>query len=141
MTKEIELTRGLVALVDDEDFDELSKFNWHAMKSRSNFYASRRASGKVIRMHNMIVPPPDGFLVDHINKNSLDNRRCNLRLATRLQNVLNSDLKRTSQFIGVSYKERDKKWTARIGLGSFESEAEAAEAVRRAMEILRITPA
>jgi hypothetical protein len=92
--KEIPLSRGLVALVDDEDFGRVSQFKWSAADAgRGRFYASRGTMKKgrrqTIYMHRFIMSAPAGCEVDHRNGDSLDNRRSNLRLCTRSQNQIN----------------------------------------------------
>jgi hypothetical protein len=86
MTKTIALTRGLVTLVDDEDFEWLSTMKWHAATHGSRGQWSAGAGHRTIRMHRLIMSAPVGMQVDHINGDPLDNRRCNLRLCTRRQN-------------------------------------------------------
>lgn len=94
MAREITLTKGFVALVDDEDFDALAAHRWHAMVSATgNAYAGRktgpRSGRKLVLMHRVICHAPEGLLVDHFDHNTLNNRRSNLRLATRSQNNVN----------------------------------------------------
>jgi dTMP kinase len=81
--KEIELTQGKVALVDDDDFEELNQFKWHVKKDHNRaFYAARvtpRPNRRLIFMHRQILKDiPEGMEVDHVNGNGLDNRRSNL---------------------------------------------------------------
>lgn len=108
------------AIVDDEDFDRLSKYRWHVMPKVGRGYAcrSRRiAPGETrpIYMHHEIIGRIKGRECDHINGNPLDNRRANLRSATRSQNNQNKKYKNnTSGFKGVSWREREKRWEARI---------------------------
>jgi hypothetical protein len=88
----IELTKGAFAIVDDDDVELLSRFSWQL---NCQGYATAnvgigRAHVTHERMHRLIMRPPDGIDVDHINGNRLDNRKCNLRLATRQQNLRNS---------------------------------------------------
>lgn len=90
--KVIELTKGQVAIVDDEDFEKLAQYRWHC---DHDGYARRNApridgKGKgVIIMHRVIMNTPRGMLTDHVNGNKLDNRRSNLRICTRRQNAYN----------------------------------------------------
>jgi len=96
-------------------------------------------------MHRAIMNPPDGTVVDHINRNSLNNRRCNLRICTQKENLRNGRPSRrsTSRFKGVYFDKQTRKWIAKIGyngktihLGSFEDEVEAAKAYdRKAYEL------
>ena len=137
----IPLTRGLHVLVDAEDYEWLSKYKWYATKPTSSgrVYAARGNSGAKIFMHRMIMRPPEGMVVDHINGNGLDNRRCNLRICTPVQNSRNrrkhADGK--SRFIGVS--PCGDKWQVFVGhryVGVFDDEVEAAKARdRKALEM------
>ncbi len=146
--KKIPLTRGLVALVDKSDYAELSQYNWYADKRGKVFYAVRAipvpGGQKKITMQSTLLLAPTGFMVDHENGNSLDNRRGNLRLATKAQNRMNcarSSEKKSSQYKGVfksrhQYKEKVYEyWVGRVGgkyLGRFDTEKNAAEAYDKA---------
>jgi len=99
--KELILTKGFVAIVDDEDFEVLSQRKWTALITGQHIkrvYAYRRQMcdngvrkwQKMILLHRAIMLPPDRTDVDHINGDTLDNRRSNLRLATRSQNLANN---------------------------------------------------
>jgi hypothetical protein len=117
--KEITLNHGKTALVDDDDFDELSKHNWFC----SGGYAMRRSprpEHKTILMHRVIMNTPDGMETDHINGNELDNRRMNLRNCSHASNIHNSKrpIHNTSGFKGVCIDKRCKykKWRAQIKL-------------------------
>ena len=89
--KEIQLTQGKVAIVDDEDFDKLNSLNWYAVKGKESFYAQRQVrtseGRKNFHMHKVILGVEEQ--VDHINLNGLDNRKENLRVATNQQNCMN----------------------------------------------------
>ena len=123
--KEIELTQGQVALVDDEDYERLSQWKlWCALKRGRTFYAGRsgtRKNGKryVIHMHREILrlQPGDGE-VDHINHNGLDNRRSNLRVVSHKINSRNRRKHKcnTSGYNGVVWEKKSKKWRARIDM-------------------------
>lgn len=94
----IELSKGMVALVSVEDFDFLSQFNWYAKETKpahrkSKAYATRDVNRKKVYMHRVIMermregrPIREGVIVDHINGNSLDNRRENLRVLCKRKN-------------------------------------------------------
>ena len=147
--KEIKLTKGQVALVDDEDYESVAKYKWQASLSCTGrtWYASRTVtmSGKrtMIRLHQVILSAPSGFHVDHKNRNGLDCRRSNLRLATRCGNAANRSLRsdNTSGFKGVYRKHnpafagRKYCWAAQIRhnykyscIGYFKTAEEAARA-------------
>jgi hypothetical protein len=138
--KKIALTDGSVTLVDDEDFDFLSQWNW--MRHTAGYaYAWEPALKKLVYMHRVILNPPPHLHVDHINRDRLDNRRSNLRPATRVENMMNSEIRRegTSKYRGVSWDAERGKWFASIrinkrskNLGRYSSESEAAEAYNRA---------
>ena len=120
MTKEIPLTRGKVALVDDEDFEELNKYKWLAQHSKNTWYARRytkRINGKQgsMLMHRKLMGFPIGQ-IDHANQDGLDNRKINLRICSKSQNLVNSRRYKsnTSGFIGVSWNKQHKKWEANI---------------------------
>lgn len=143
VTVEIPLTRGLVALVDDEDAEWLRQWRWCALSTRrSSFYACRRQGACAILMHRELLQPPLGYHCDHIDGNGLDNRRANLRLATPSQNAQNSRAKKKNStgFRGV-YREgerfvaqiRANRVTVRLGRFKTAESAHAAycEAARR----------
>ncbi len=67
--REIELTQGKVALVDDEDYDYLSQFNWYARKDGQTFYALRKDKQRTVLMHRVILRPDVGMESDHIDGN------------------------------------------------------------------------
>ena len=138
---EIPLTQGQVALIDDEDFELVSKHKWSARWNRTshNFYgicSMRLSCGKrsQLLMHRLIIGAPEGISVDHINRNSTDNRRCNLRLCTNSENMHNRgpQTNNVSGFKGVSWNKRDRKWQShiclrgkRMHLGYFSSPEDA----------------
>lgn len=146
--KSILMGNGMSVLVDDGDFEELSKWNWtaHFHRSGGGWYSERNAgNNKTILMHRQIMKVIKGMIVDHKDRNGLNNQRSNLRIATRSQNNANrraSINSRTSKFLGVAYEKDRKKWTARIRkdwkgyrLGSFDTEVEAARAYNAAATI------
>lgn len=137
--KQINLTRGLFAEVDDADFEFLSSMNWHAVNLGHGFYAVRnaRVAGKrtLIGMHRMILGFPNTE-VDHIDGNTLNNQRANLRKASKNQNQHNrvKNSNGSSRFKGVSW-DKTGKWRAQIRidgirrhLGTFADEESAAKA-------------
>lgn len=139
--KFIPITKGESAIVDDVDYDELSRYKWHY----SGGYARRRrrkhelGTQHGIFMHHHLIKPTAGFQVDHINCDRLDNRRENLRIATQGENQWNRTAYRTNQ-LGVKRVDFSKgKYRATIGLngkqihlGMFSTIAEASAAYRNA---------
>jgi hypothetical protein len=141
--RRIGLTDGKFAIVDEADYYRLGNFGWCAKTCFGRTYAIRfvdtpKRGAVMVSMHREIMEAPAGLLVDHRNRDSLDNRRANLRLATYSQNGCNSRIdktKTTSRFIGVHFRKKTGKWVANIRingkktwLGSFDSEIEAAKA-------------
>jgi len=86
----IKLTFGKVAIVDPEDYDRVSKYNWCAVDDGRCWYAHTfKRDGTPMAMHRLILNTPAGLFVDHIDHNGLNNRRSNLRLCTNRQNQQN----------------------------------------------------
>src|SRR4030042_4552219 len=114
MVKEIQLTQGKVALVDDEDYNWLIKYKWCANKVETRWYAIAHIPHKgTIRMHQFLLNPEKGMKCDNINGNGLDNRRCNLRIVTNAQNSMNKRKKRgMSKYKGVHWRNDVKEWRA-----------------------------
>lgn len=143
MVKEISLTQGFVALVDDEDYYRLAKHSWCINKKRTN-YAMRKIwlpSGKEYTeyMHRAVLDAPAGVPVDHVNRDGLDNRRANLRLSTVSHNGHNRRAAiHSSRFRGVTWHAGGRKWMAQAQvagvwryLGLFDVEEDAAHAYDR----------
>lgn len=141
--RELALKNGGFTLVDDEDFECLSQHSW---RKHARGYVIRHVKGmNTIWMHREIkgLPRDDERLVDHINGNKLDNRRENLRIATKSQNCHNQGIQRTSTsgYKGVTWHSGRgvNKWIAqisfngrRIHLGSFDDIHVAAHAYNKA---------
>jgi hypothetical protein len=140
MSKRIELTQGQYTLVDDEDYDYLNQYSWLADRSTSEtpFYARGTVNRKKVRMHRLIMNLEDPKLqIDHINGDTLDNRKCNLRIVTRSINMRNrrSFKGSYSKYLGVTWHKRDKKWIGQImiegkniSLGYHDTQEEAYQA-------------
>jgi len=141
--KKIPLTQGKYALVDDEEYKLLSKFKWHYGQYGNTGYAKRiiwdkeNKKSKIVRMHHFILPLQKGLMVDHINGNGIDNRKQNLRLVTKAQNMMNKKAPKnnTSGFKGVAWHKQNNRWRAyltvhgkQISLGLYDTKKEAAKA-------------
>ena len=146
MTVEIPTTRGFVALVDEVDAALVAGYSWHVAISGEEPNVQRYAhahipgsgsGGSNIKMHRLIMGAPPRMDVDHRDHDGLNNRRENLRLATRSQNMANGRIRpdNTSGFRGVTWDVERGAWRAQIMvagrksfLGRFPSAEEAARA-------------
>ncbi len=147
--KKIELHNryeGLIVLVDDDMYDQLNANKWQLNNSgyvsRTNI---RNGKAHMLFMHHVVMPKKEGYQIDHINRDKLDNRRSNLRYVTRSQQIANKGSHKgsRSKYKGVTYNPKNKysKWMANISvdkigicLGSFDSEEVAARAFNVAAE-------
>jgi hypothetical protein len=140
--KEVPLTQGLVAIVDDEDYELVSRYTWQAVSNGADYYAvctiyEDDGTQWPLRMHRLIMNAPDDMEVDHVNNNTLDYQRSNMRLATRSQNNANRTMPQGeggSGYRGV-YRTTSGRWRAQIKsggtihqLGSYDTPEEAARA-------------
>lgn len=155
MVKEIPLTQGKIALIDDDDYEKVNQYKWYAVKKNRTCYAVRAIYNKQTqkikqqRMHRFIMNAPEGIEVDHREHPGTNNQKHNLRLATRKQNganqrkfLLNKYGKPpTSKYKGVKFKKG--AWEVQIFsnektiyLGRFKDEIEAAKTYdKKAIEL------
>ena len=117
---EVYTNKGEKILIDSEDLDKIKDVYWYVCDTG---YARSKVDGKHIRMHQLILPAPKGKIVDHISGDTLDNRKCNLRLCTMQQNTLNCRLRKdnTSGVKGVSIRitpRGEATYVAHIGFNN-----------------------
>jgi hypothetical protein len=139
----IPLTQGLVAWVDDLDYESVAKFKWHAQLSSDGlrWYAARNipadnARGrKTQQLHRLILDLTEVEQIDHVDGDGLNRRRKNIRPATRSQNQMNraAPANNTSGYKGVTLNKKDQKWWAQLNvagkrtlIGRFNTAREAA---------------
>ncbi len=148
--KRIPLSQGQFAIVDDKDYDRLNRHRWYARKaSYGGFFAVTTITLNKIAvkmyMHREIMglAKGDRRVIDHLDHNTLDNRRANLRICTQAQNLCNRgpDAHTSSQYKGVSWNKECKKWDVRISVqgkqicfGLFEDETYAARVYNTAAQ-------
>lgn len=141
----LKLSTGEFTFLDSEDYLKFCKYSWYGHKNGKTTYVERMKCSKgkriSIKLHRVILKAPPGVEVDHINRNGLDNRKCNLRLASRIENCRNLSKRSggSSKYKGVDWRAAHKKFRARITvnkrlieLGYFESAKKAALAYDRA---------
>ncbi|HUV41123.1 MAG TPA: HNH endonuclease [Sedimentisphaerales bacterium] len=143
----IRLAQPRYTKVDAGDYDRLRADEWYARKRKNTFYVFRCVAGKgkkesLIYIHQEIIRVPKGMVVDHINYDGADNRRANLRAATRSQNQYHVKKRpgtKHSQYKGLYWTKNNRKWQVRITvdkkrlcLGYFLNEIDAARAYDRA---------
>lgn len=138
--REIKTSTGPVVLVDDDDYEMLSKYRWHIT---AKGYVVRRpyVNGKklkIVWMHRLVNKTPEGFITDHINHDKLDNRKCNLRTVTDAENMQNRSVsyKNKTGCSGVflepsgRYRARIRHQRKGIHLGMFDTAQEATKAYK-----------
>jgi len=131
-----------IILIDDNDYEIISKYNWHLNNKGyaiTNIKINNKRTTKQI--HTIIMNTPKGMEVDHIDHNTLNNQRSNLRIVTRSQNLMNSykQNRGSSKYKGVSWRRDINKWQSEIRLnkidyylGVFLDEEDAARAYNEA---------
>lgn len=152
----IPLTKGRVTVIDLDDFEKVRDFKWRTQRSgngevyagRTQYRPEKHIPGKqgdggvTVLLHSFLLGPKLGLEIDHINGDTLDNRRSNLRFVTRSQNCANQKIRSTNKsgFKGVNWKKPGKRqptgrWVSRISvgmkriqLGYFSTAEEAARA-------------
>jgi len=135
--KTISLTKGMVALVDDEDYARLSKYKWCAVETGQRlFYAARGVKNRLVYMHRdvMELATGDNICVDHIDFNGLNNQKTNLRKTTKSYNFKHRrPIAHTSKYRGVYWDRNRNKWKAQasingrmFAIGRYDLELDAA---------------
>lgn len=146
----IPLTHGTETVIDDAGYERIKHLGWHLKGLRKyERYAATKIKGKRRLMHHLLMDIPAGFVVDHINSDTLDNRQCNLRLATPADNARNAAAKGSKTgYRGVSRNDKTKKKYTKpyfaqieskgktLHLGCFTDPSDAANAYdRKAREL------
>jgi hypothetical protein len=131
---------GYDVLIDDEDFEKVTSIDWHLLSGRGKVYFRKskylgQNKRKTILLHRFITNAPADKQIDHVNGNTLDNRKSNLRLCTVAENTRNCKKKKKTGYKGVFFRKDRGKFTAQIRenyhihfLGYFNAPEEAYEA-------------
>lgn len=139
----VPLTKGEYAFVDAEKAHMVSGRNWHLVTAKGKFYAATVTPtdgnrGAKTYLHRFVCQADEGFEVDHINNNGLDNRLDNLRLVSKIQNKQNRSVQKNNKtgVSGVTWVKSKRRWRSEINhnnkrrqLGLFKSKDEAVESV------------
>ena len=127
-------------LIDIEDVEYVGQYKWSI--GASGKYVSSWGNGTRILLHRFIMNPPKNKIVDHINRDTFDNRKCNLRIATRSQNAMNTKLRadNSSGYKGVYYLKNRNRWRIEITIAgechvAFSKTKEEAIQKRKEMEL------
>lgn len=135
--KTIKLTKGRFTIVDDDLFEFLNQYKWHYQFGYAKRMIRVNGQRKALHLHRFIINAPNHLQVDHINGDSLDNRRENLRLCSQKDNAKNRSMSKNNKsgFPGVYYYEKYGKYCAQATvngskktLGYFDTKEEAFEA-------------
>lgn len=150
-TVRIPLSKGKFALIDEEDLPLVSRHSWYANQTSAGIwyafagYQDEYGRTRQLALHRFLLDPPSALEVDHINGDGLDNRRANLRVATRQQNNYNQRIGKanSSGFKGVSFCKQTGRWKAQINfegrninLGRFDLPEIAAREYDRAARLI-----
>ena len=139
-TMKVIFRNGTECIFDSEDYEKLKEYRWRLIRGRTNLYAGAETYGsetKRVLMHRLVMNCPEDMVVDHINGDGLDNRKENLRVATRSQNSKNRKVNsnNTSGYKGVTFDQTSGSYRASImcdyeiiHLGLFSTAEEAAQA-------------
>lgn len=116
--KEIELTQGKFAIVDDDDYEKVNEIKWHYIKAGTG-YAAGYINKRYVYMHRFILGDPyceNGLVTDHKNRNGLDNRKVNIWFCDHNSNMRNCRIYKNNKsgFRGVCWEKARGKWVAQI---------------------------
>lgn len=153
--KYIQLTQGQQTMVDDDLYEWLNQWKWYyrkrmdkrkggdAVRTLHGYDENGRNKARTVYMAAMILPVPDGFVIDHADVNSLNNQRSNLRKATNRKNLLNSKVRQNNKvgIKGVYWHEAKQRYVVQLSIegkkkwiGDFKELANAAEASELAIK-------
>ena len=133
------LPSGEKAIVDDSDGYLFAEFNWHIVNGYVQAEIGNRKNGtrKHVRLHRLVMNPPESEIVDHISGNKLDNRRCNLRIATKSSNGFNrrAQLNSKTGVKGVCWSKQAGKFRVYCSVKGRQYHLGFSESLEKAAEI------
>ena len=140
--REIPLTQGKFAIVDDDDYEYLMQWKWYFDRGYARRGVCKNGKLTFFLMHRVVAKTAKGLCTDHKNRNKLDNRKDNLRICNYSENAQNMMTKHgNSRFKGVHFHRKDMVWQSyikhngkQVHLGSFDCEIEAAKAYNSAAQ-------
>lgn len=112
-TAKIIFSENSFCLIDIEDIKRIKKYYWN-INNKGYVYTNAHNPHRSIRLHRYLMNPPKNKVIDHINRNALDNRKINLKICTQFDNCQNK-INRTNKISGVSFEKSTNKWFAYIG--------------------------
>ncbi|MEK6879603.1 MAG: HNH endonuclease [Nanoarchaeota archaeon] len=135
--------RIFYGIIDKEDYEKIKSYKWYYNKTGGYIRSQKKENGILKRymIHNIILKPKKNLIIDHIDRNPLNNRKKNLRYATYSQNISNSKIaiNNTTGYKGLFFNKKNQKWTAsiwlhytQIFLGSFKDKKDAIKARKEA---------
>lgn len=144
--KQIQLTQGKIAFVDDEDFEFLNQWKWRYwkdVKRNCTAYAIASIKSRTTRMHRLLLQSKKGDIIDHRDRDGLNNQKSNLRVCTHSQNNENRKVMSTSKTGIKGVRSHRRKWKASITkngkyiyLGLFKNKEEASERYKQEARVL-----
>lgn len=134
----VQLTQGHTAIIDVDDIALVSQWNWRYSSGggERKAYPATGINGRTIRLHNILLPAREGFVVDHIDCDTFNNRRSNLRYATEAENRRNRHIGGREGRKGVYFQKSKGNYTVRLHIGDFTSFEEAVSAYDQALMAL-----
>ena len=118
MVIKLELKEGIYTIIDDDDYEKVSQHRWHVTRhsNTKRYIIQMYLNGERFTLWSFIYGNTNGLEIDHINRNIFDNRKCNLRTCSRVDNIRNREklITNTSGYKGVTYHKHSKCWVAQI---------------------------
>lgn len=103
---QVSLSGGIICLIDDEDWDRIKNYSW-CLHADKQYVGGRVENGKMVLLHRFIMNVSSDMKIDHINHNTFDNRKENLRICTQAQNMWNAKHRGSNTGIrGIHFRKK-----------------------------------